>query len=182
MTTTSKAKQAVFSAVLALLKTNRFDDITVSEIIEKASISRTTFYRLFEDKYDLLDKFAFGMLEKFVGYGDFSKNKWRLFCTDFLNQSINSSSLKKFFINSGGQFFMTYKRFFFKLLSHRSQRCGLDHDAIKEDELSVLSAILVTEYYDWFSKDCDKTADELIEHTISFIPSRYIELLELNDD
>ena len=98
MAKTSKAKQAVFNAMLALLKTNGFDDITVTEIIEKASISRTTFYRMFEDKYDLLDKFTFAMLEKFVGYDDLPKNKWRLFCVDFLNQASKSLSLKKFFI------------------------------------------------------------------------------------
>ena len=182
MAKTSKAKQAVFNAMLALLKTNGFDDITVTEIIEKASISRTTFYRMFEDKYDLLDKFTFAMLEKFVGYDDLPKNKWRLFCVDFLNQASKSLSLKKFFISSGNQFFMTYKRFFYNLLNHRVQRCGLDCNAIKEDELSVLSAILVTEYCDWFSKGCDKSADEIIDHTLSFIPSRYIELLELNND
>ena len=102
--------------------------------------------------------------------------------SQFVGMNSLSLSLKKFFISSGNQFFMTYKRFFYNLLNHRVQRCGLDCNAIKEDELSVLSAILVTEYCDWFSNGCDKSAGEIIDHTLSFVPSRYIELLELNND
>lgn len=43
-----------YEALLALLKKHGFNDITVSKIIEKAGISRATFYRHFKSKEDII--------------------------------------------------------------------------------------------------------------------------------
>ncbi len=49
-----KTREAIFTALIALLSKKDFTQITVSEIIEKADISRATFYSHFETKDDLL--------------------------------------------------------------------------------------------------------------------------------
>lgn len=49
-----KTREAIFTAFIALLSKKDFTQITVSEIIEKADISRATFYSHFETKDDLL--------------------------------------------------------------------------------------------------------------------------------
>ena len=41
-------------SLLDLLSENKFEDISVTDICEKAMIHRTTFYKHFEDKYQLL--------------------------------------------------------------------------------------------------------------------------------
>ena len=48
-----KTREAIFSAFRELLRTKRYDHITVGEIIEKADVGRSTFYAHFETK-DLL--------------------------------------------------------------------------------------------------------------------------------
>ena len=52
--TTSRQKACL--ALAELLKTRNIHKITVNEILEKAGISRSQFYRLFKDKYDLLNQ------------------------------------------------------------------------------------------------------------------------------
>lgn len=47
------AKDKLISAIEELLKHKNLDDITVSEIIDRAGVSRKTFYRNYRDKYDL---------------------------------------------------------------------------------------------------------------------------------
>lgn len=49
-----KTREAIFSAFIALLSQQRFDQITVGEIIEKADVGRATFYAHFETKDYLL--------------------------------------------------------------------------------------------------------------------------------
>ncbi|MCD7951216.1 MAG: TetR/AcrR family transcriptional regulator [Erysipelotrichaceae bacterium] len=50
-----QSSQDTFSEALnLLLETTPFEDITTLQIIEQSKLSRSTFYRYFNDKYDLL--------------------------------------------------------------------------------------------------------------------------------
>jgi AcrR family transcriptional regulator len=54
-------KQKLVQSLEELLKSKDLDDISVSEIVLKAGVSRKTFYRNFKDKYDLAE-YAFYLL------------------------------------------------------------------------------------------------------------------------
>lgn len=57
-TTAAKATAAkirCYNALNSLLEKKKFEKVSVSEILELANVSRSQFYRLFLDKYDLLD-------------------------------------------------------------------------------------------------------------------------------
>ena len=49
-----KSREAIFSAFIQLLSQNKFDQITVGQIIEQANVGRATFYAHFETKQFLL--------------------------------------------------------------------------------------------------------------------------------
>ncbi len=51
-----KAEEAILQAFFTLLEDFSFDQITVSQIIDTANINRSTFYRHYQDKYDILEK------------------------------------------------------------------------------------------------------------------------------
>ena len=53
---TMKTKKAIFQAFSELLKEKELRKITVQEIVDKADISRVTFYKYYLDVYDLYDK------------------------------------------------------------------------------------------------------------------------------
>ncbi len=53
---TLKTKKAIFQAFSELLKEKQLRKITVQEIVDKADISRVTFYKYYLDVYDLYDK------------------------------------------------------------------------------------------------------------------------------
>ena len=50
-----KTKSEFSEALYQLLQTNKFDDITVNQIIDASNKSRTTFYRYYKDKYQVLE-------------------------------------------------------------------------------------------------------------------------------
>lgn len=51
----TKSKRDLRNAMMSLLKTHTFDSITVKEICDVALINRMTFYKHYEDKYDLFN-------------------------------------------------------------------------------------------------------------------------------
>jgi len=50
-----RTHKLLFDALTLLLSEKSFDNITITDICEKAMVHRTTFYKHFEDKYHLLD-------------------------------------------------------------------------------------------------------------------------------
>lgn len=49
-----KAKQTIMGVAVKLMKKRPIDQITTSDIIEHSGLSRSTFYRCFRDKYDII--------------------------------------------------------------------------------------------------------------------------------
>ncbi len=57
----------IFSAIEHLLQKKSIDDITVTEIVNQAQISRKTFYRNYQDKYDLVGQYFDYFFEETFG-------------------------------------------------------------------------------------------------------------------
>ncbi|MFF2482404.1 TetR/AcrR family transcriptional regulator [Paenibacillus sp. NPDC058071] len=52
-------------ALISLMDEKGFDQLTVQDITERAEINRATFYRHYQDKYDLLNKIVDEILQQF---------------------------------------------------------------------------------------------------------------------
>ncbi len=50
-----KTRQAILRAMVTLLKTESFDDITTIKLAKRAGISRSSFYTHYKDKYEMID-------------------------------------------------------------------------------------------------------------------------------
>lgn len=60
------ARQRIIEAYLSGLKTRKYDKITVSSVIKKAGVNRSTFYRHFIDIYDLYENICEETAEKII--------------------------------------------------------------------------------------------------------------------
>lgn len=67
MSCTDRTKQKIFEAFSSLLETYPFEKITVEMIVKNAKISKSTFYRHFQDKYDLLNYNSMALSRKVIG-------------------------------------------------------------------------------------------------------------------
>ncbi len=56
--------QCLFDALIELMQTTPIDYISVHDLVEKAHVSRSAFYRRYRDKYDLLNQSYERILEK----------------------------------------------------------------------------------------------------------------------
>ncbi|MCI2887263.1 TetR/AcrR family transcriptional regulator [Staphylococcus hominis] len=60
-----RTKKALITTFSDLLETKSFDNITIQDLCEKANVRRSTFYRHFNDKYNLLNHIVGTLIEYF---------------------------------------------------------------------------------------------------------------------
>ena len=70
-----RTQQLMFDALAELAGEKSLDEITVSDIIKRCRIARTTFYRYYEDKNDFLEKVKSELLLGLFDYTDHHPKK-----------------------------------------------------------------------------------------------------------
>ena len=74
-------------ALSELLEEKHLDKVTVKELCERADIYRTTFYRNYEDVYDLFGSMERELVEKSFASGDMASDRFRLLRVIYENQA-----------------------------------------------------------------------------------------------
>ena len=70
-----KTKRDLRNAIVELLNEKPFDKITVSEICEKSMVTRMTFYKHYQDKYDLLSDTIEGIKDAILEMVPYNTNE-----------------------------------------------------------------------------------------------------------
>ena len=61
-------RMCIGEAIVALMKKKEFDKIKISEIVEKAGVSRMTYYHYYETKNDVLNDYFKEIVSQFQKY------------------------------------------------------------------------------------------------------------------
>ena len=65
-----RSKKMITETLFELLKTSAYEEITVTEIIQNSGLARTTFYRNFESKDDILKAYLRGLISDYAAEWD----------------------------------------------------------------------------------------------------------------
>ena len=61
-----RSKESLISALVSLLKNRSIEELTISELCEKADVNRNTFYSHYSDINDLFDELKGKYMENFI--------------------------------------------------------------------------------------------------------------------
>lgn len=59
-------RQCIGESIIALMRNKSFEDITISDIVKKAGVSRMTFYHYFQSKTDALNSYLHEIIELYL--------------------------------------------------------------------------------------------------------------------
>ncbi|MEJ6348546.1 TetR/AcrR family transcriptional regulator [Holzapfeliella sp. He02] len=168
---TQQTDRIIRRAFLRVLKTKSFDFVTVSDIVKEANIHRSSFYRYFDDKYQLAE-----CIEKeIMGYMRSERLKWmdkhpkttladpeamaQLFKSiDFFAPAINILLSP----NGDPSFEVRLRNAMFKNFFKNSKFDDVEDDKIELMKLFSINTIIETYKY-WTSPHRKLTAEELAE-------------------
>lgn len=151
-----KTKTEFSEALYQLLQKNKFEDITVNQIIEMSNKSRSTFYRNYKDKYQVLEYLFHTKLSPYLNHNREIFNYEQL-AKEFILFSKDNETL---FLNC----IEDHQNTFIKLLYNQYiQMLTKIMPPLTNDELEVLYIYLhgtIMSGVSWKRKNITKSANE----------------------
>lgn len=177
-----QSKVRLRNAFISLIEEKTFRSITVSELIKKAEINRSTFYHHYLDKWDLRDQFIQEVLKLFMlpfDEFDFSLpiNIDNLFC--FTEKSVRSTYLNidecKIIFNPNLEVDILkdmsgiYYSFMMNWIAHQDDDFTIQYSPQLFSEIYAASAVSTIKMA--FTSDEFQSPEEAIEFTLKLIRS-----------
>lgn len=104
------AKKIIAEAAFSLFKERPFDDITVQMILDKAEVSRKTFYKYYFDKYELMELFYRSFMDQNIQENFNGRNFEQVVCHLYDFVKMNSSYFLNVVEISGHRSFWDFLR------------------------------------------------------------------------
>ncbi len=163
--------RALAEAVYELLQNQTIDGLSISELVQRAGVSRASFYRYFQDKYDLLcqvhKRVLEGTLLTYFAGCPFRRavgDTWSVFT---LNKRFYRNALISTDINSLGNFIFNETFSFYQKALEAS---GFAMDKRQNRILRQYCFGSVALLSEWILNDMDEGLEEYMEASISDLP------------
>lgn len=167
-------KQRIFSAFDELLNELPFDKITVQMIIERGGVSKSTFYRHFKDKYDVLNFNSLALCEHLMEQR--TCRDWHDFFYEMFQEIAKDSKYYRRAFRTSGQ------NAHYGFLYHHSfsivEKCYLHK--MQKDELTTQEHFLISHYcygcvgilQDWLNHPDCLTPEEMADIFYNAMPEQ----------
>jgi AcrR family transcriptional regulator len=164
-----------------LLNEQSIYDITVQDILDKSNICRSTFYRYFDDKYDLMNGFYTFHVEQFYVNGE-SLSEIQLETMNFYSQ--NKKYFKKILTYNGQNSFRQFiyqegVRLISDFIKRRVPMDILSLDLEFAIRMYNYGAFEITS--DWLMEKIEMSPEEINEHRINNMPQIIKDILIKSD-
>lgn len=181
-----RTRKLIQEAFTSLMREKEFDDITVKDIAERATVNRATFYAHFVDKFDILDSkitdsFMTILLHRIEGHKTLNEETIKCIFLAICDFHTELSTLcQRSYKTFGTQF--EYK---IKEITKTTLYDFLTKDKIlnSDEQLLINSASILLSWgmygaaYDWNNKGRQVTAKSFVEQNMSLIMNGFKELI-----
>lgn len=170
-------RKILMGTIVELMQENDFDDITVQMILDRSSISRSTFYRYFRDKYDLVDSYYVDTVRQFWGEED--TTDWKIYLTQvFRFLKDHATYFRKAYRITGDNSFwngITNYSVLTVTEGYRRIHNKAELDVVEKYKISayVNSQIYLSRL--WLDDGCPISCEDMAELVCSLTPKEYLE-------
>jgi AcrR family transcriptional regulator len=163
-----RTKSWIFEAIMKLMDEMPYNKITVSNITEKAGIARTTFYRNYDAKDDvvfeyLIKAFSTELLAVEKGKNDKNENNIVL-VFDYNYMIAHKKNLRKILTNVdiGNRIYREGQRFPISFLDYYKEKLSADEYLICRYKLCYQITGSLRVFFDWFINDMPLPVENIV--------------------
>lgn len=175
-----KMKMRIFTSLLELMKTRSGGKITVNDICAGASISRSSFYHHFSDKYDIANWYALLLAQ----YGLYETGRSLTWHEGILKTLESMRAVDPFFQimseHQSGDFlaFGSIEQRQKNLEGTLTRFKGLNLTRERGMQIRAFALVETTLVKDWIVREDGDTASEFVDLLAASLPSKLLSLLE----
>ena len=170
-------KKIMLESARKMIERKAFEDITVQMILDDCKISRSTFYRYFRDKYDLIGQY----------YTDYVFSLWKEErCTTWLSylqcvfaflKENRKYFLKVFEISGDNSFWNSLYDYSFDVTKAALLIVEKDTELSKEQEYSIRNYVVGQIHISrqWLQDDCPLPVEKMAEFAYSLTPKNFLD-------
>ena len=155
--------QYITNSLFELMKVKPYNDISITEITDKANVNRVSFYRNFTSKEDIIDKWIKSTTQNFLSKSDISYQKDSTL--DYFTKLF--THLENYKIEA----MLIYKANLFNLLKNEfdSNLINLHKKEYSNYKSYFLAGGIFNVYYFWLINGCKETPQQVAEKLVDLM-------------
>ena len=155
--------QYITNSLFELMKVKPYNDISITEITDKAKVNRVSFYRNFTSKEDIIDKWIKSTTQNFLSKSDISYQKDSTI--DYFTKLF--SHLEKYKTEA----MLIYKANLFNLLKNEfdNNLINLHKKEYSNYKSYFLAGGIFNVYYFWLINGCIETPHQVAEKLVDLM-------------
>lgn len=184
---TGSKRNAIINALIELMDTMSFENIRVEDLIKRSGVSKTTFYRIFRDKYDVMNSAYMDASSVLVHENPDMKNVRAWTIADCNTIAKHPCYYQKILSYHGQNSLRETIRKFYHDNIHRHIEMKVNGKALTEQEeyaINVYSEVAAYTMTWWIANGCQLSANQLEDYREDCIPQclrRYFDLTGFSD-
>lgn len=172
--TSEMMKSYIADSLLILMEHNDFQDITIGEIVEKAGVNRSTYYRHFDKKEDVILYFLDHLSKTFVEWA----RPQNLVLEDYLTK------LYAHYLQHKKQMLTIYKNGLSALLLDILRKClggeGMENKPVSEQyDIAYHIGGTFNHFLLWFSRDMVDLPETMAKYTLAVLAPSAVEKCQM---
>ena len=132
-------KESITIALFQMMRTQRFEHITITELVKKAGVCRASFYRNYEDKEDIIYQYMKGLMKQ-----------WRTEFEKHPYESMIESLMRHYYENKDFYLMLYDSGMSNMILNHLMYECGPLPE--QENETAYIHSWFACSIYGWVSE------------------------------
>lgn len=168
--TSEMMKSYIIDALLILMENENFTDITVGEIVKKAGVNRSTYYRHFTNKEDVIKTFLSNISKDILEWDKATESTFEEHLINvYRHYSKHKKQMMTIYKNNLSILFLDVLEEYLGADSHSCEQAATQYD------IAFHIGGTFNHFMLWFSREMKDSPEEMASYTLSILPEQLIE-------
>ena len=167
--TSEMMKSYIADALLILMEKKRYTDITISEIVEKAGVNRSTYYRHFEKKEDVIKFFLDRISKDILEWDQATESNFEEHLLNvYKHYYKHKKQMMAIYNNRLSTLFLDILKKYLGAEVHKDEQVSIQYD------IAFHIGGTFNHFMLWFSRDMADSPEEMAAYTLAVLPRHLI--------
>lgn len=171
-TTTKMMKSYIVDALLILMSEKDFHSITIDELVKKAGVNRSTYYRHFTGKEDVIFYFLDSVMSEYLEQIQFQKLDLKTYLQKLFSHFMNYRKQMLVIYHAGLSMVLlnVLKKYFYSQID-------TSKPLVEQYEVSFYIGGIFNHLLMWFSRGMKESPEEMTEYALLVLPPHFVPYL-----